>query len=45
MSRIKAICLSDLHFGYWGSVLTAANGRKADMTAVSPVLTCWRWRW
>jgi predicted phosphodiesterase len=38
MSRIKAICLSDLHFGYWGSVLTAANGRKADMTAVSPVL-------
>ena len=38
MSRIKAICLSDLHFGYWGSVLTAANGRRADITAVSPVL-------
>ncbi|MDH3231346.1 MAG: metallophosphoesterase [Alphaproteobacteria bacterium] len=38
MPRISAICLSDLHFGYWGSVLTAADGRKADITRVSPVL-------
>lgn len=38
MPRISAICLSDLHFGYWGSVLTAANGRRADYAAVSPVL-------
>jgi len=38
MPRISAICLSDLHFGYWGSVLTAANGRKTDLNNVSPVL-------
>lgn len=38
MSQISAICLSDLHFGYWGSVLTAADGRKADIHKVSPVL-------
>ncbi len=38
MSRIRAICLSDLHFGYWGSVLTAADGREVAPEAVSPVL-------
>jgi len=44
MPRIRAICLSDLHFGYWGSVLTEptmpdpANPPRADIDKTSPVL-------
>lgn len=38
MSQISAICLSDLHFGYKGSVLTAVKDGKTDINRTSPVL-------
>lgn len=39
MSRISAVCLSDLHFGFKGSVLTGVGpDLKTDTKRVSPLL-------